>query len=322
MSRSLAHLLSPAALRRPEFMSSYRLASEAPAELVLRIQMISLFAGSTAQPQKTAPPQKHYSHNSPFDYTQDGHPHRPYMQPAWQTHPRTQTSRFPIGAPHQPQGSSHVPPSSLPPPVFGHHHPWPRQTPPQPDWSWTTAIPPGSEALWGQLFTEEPPPEREAVETSRAPSSRGERGGGSGSSLLSQELDVKPGGGRVNMSVCWLSFISLSGSFPSHVVISACLCQFGCPAALQRAATAAGSPVGPAERGGRREEDHGVPPLTEKDAALRSKSQSGRRTLKWNSFLRQVIFFSFKHCKWDWLKSKVGNVSGDSIDLHCAKRCK
>lgn len=282
-------------------MNSYRLASEALAELVLKIQMISLFAGSTAQPQKTAPAQKHYSHNSPFDYAQDGSPHLPYMQPAWQTHPRTQTSRFPIGAPHQTQGSLQVPPSSLPPSVFshpfhlGHHHPWPRQTPPQPDWSWAAAIPPGSEALWGQLYTEEPPPEREAVESSRAPSSKRERGGGSGSSLLSQELDVKPGRGREYMSVCWLIFISLSGSFPSHVVISACLRQFGCPAALQRAVTAAGSPVGRAERGGRREEDHGVLPLTEKDAALRSKSQSGRQTLKW--FLRQVIFFLLKHCR-------------------------
>ena len=242
-----------------------------------------LFAGSTTKPQKSAPPQKH-------DYTQDGPPHLPYMQPAWQTHPHTQTPRFPIRAPHQPQGSSHVPPSSLPPPIFshpfhlGHHQPWPRQSPPQPDWSWTAAMPPGSEVLWGQLYTEEPPPEREALEMSRAPSSKGERGGGSGSSLLSQELDVKPGEGKENMSVCRLIFISLSGSLPSHVVIFACLCQFVCPAALQRAATAAGSPVGRVERRGRREEDQGVLPLTEKDAALRSKSQSRRQTLKWNFF--------------------------------------
>ncbi|XP_036932796.1 cilia- and flagella-associated protein 251-like [Acanthopagrus latus] len=154
-------------------------------------QVMKSSAGSTTKPQKSAPPQKH-------DYTQDGPPHLPYMQPAWQTHPHTQTPRFPIRAPHQPQGSSHVPPSSLPPPIFSHpfhlshHQPWPRQSPPQPDWSWTAAMPPGSEALWGQLYTEEPPPEREALEMSRAPSSKGERGGGSGSSLLSQELDVKP----------------------------------------------------------------------------------------------------------------------------------
>lgn len=36
----------------------------------------------------------------------------------------------------------------------------------------------------------------EEAETSRAPSSRRERGGGSRSSHLSQELDIKPGGKR------------------------------------------------------------------------------------------------------------------------------
>ncbi|XP_044061149.1 spore wall protein 2-like [Siniperca chuatsi] len=178
-----------------------------------------LSQGPTSKPQKIAPPQKHYNKNSHLDYNQDGSPHLPS---SWQPHPQSQTARFPIREPYQPQGSSHVPPSFLLPHVFphpfqlhhltstpSHHHPWPRQNPPgwvsqQPDhpWSWTAGpagIPSGSEALWGRLYTEEPPPERgvaqvvgEEAETSRAPSSKRERGGGSRSSHLSQELDIKP----------------------------------------------------------------------------------------------------------------------------------
>lgn len=88
--------------------------------------------------------------------------------------------------------------------------------------SWTAGaagIPSGSEALWGRLYTEEPPPDRgaaqgvrEEAEASRAPSSKRERGGGSRSSHLSQELDVKPGGERkyaeLNFSVCTFPFTS------------------------------------------------------------------------------------------------------------------
>ncbi|XP_076595867.1 uncharacterized protein LOC143326206 [Chaetodon auriga] len=171
-----------------------------------------------SQGPTTKPPQKKYSPNSHLDYNQDGSSHLPQMQSSWQTHPHSQTARYPIRVPYQPQDSPHAPPSFHPPPIFphpfqlhhlasmsSHHHPWPRQNPPgrsspQPDWSWpwTTGIPPGCEALWGQLYTEEPPLERgvsqvvgEAAETSRAPSSKRERGGGSRSSHLSQELDMK-----------------------------------------------------------------------------------------------------------------------------------
>ncbi|XP_070818290.1 high mobility group nucleosome-binding domain-containing protein 5-like [Chaetodon trifascialis] len=163
-----------------------------------------------SQGPTTKPPQKKCSPYSHLDYNQDGSSHLPYMQSSWQTHPHSQTARFPIRVPYQPQDSPHVPPSFHPPPIFPHpfqhhHHPWPRQNPParaspQPDWpwSWTTGIPPGCEALWGQLYTEEPPPERgvsqvagEAAEMSRALSSKRERGGESRSSHFSQELDLK-----------------------------------------------------------------------------------------------------------------------------------
>lgn len=123
---------------------------------------------------------------------------------------------------HRPQSSSYVPPSFLPHPhpfMLHHptstssHHPWPRQNAPgwsslQTDcpWSWTAGaagLPSGSEALWDQLYTEEPPPESrvsqvvgQGVETSTAPSSKSERCGGSRTSCLSQELDIKPGGER------------------------------------------------------------------------------------------------------------------------------
>ncbi|TMS17840.1 hypothetical protein E3U43_001909 [Larimichthys crocea] len=84
-----------------------------------------------------------------------------------------------------------------------HHPPWPRQHPSgwassQPNYplSWTAGaagIPSDSEALWGQLYMDEPPPERmDGAEASRAPSSKREISGGSRSSHLSQELDIKP----------------------------------------------------------------------------------------------------------------------------------
>ncbi|XP_049442747.1 protein starmaker-like [Epinephelus fuscoguttatus] len=168
---------------------------------------------------------KHYSQNRHSDYST---PHLPYMQPHWQIHPQSQTARFPIRAPYQPQSSFHVP-SFLPPPhpfqpypltsTPTHHHPRPRQDPPgwashsDYPWSWTVGaaaaggggaagavgIPSGSEALWGQLYTEEPPPEMRVAQVvgeeagaSRAPSSKRERSGSSRSSHLSQELDIKP----------------------------------------------------------------------------------------------------------------------------------
>ncbi|XP_034739101.1 protein starmaker-like isoform X2 [Etheostoma cragini] len=177
--------------------------------------------GPSTMPKEVAVPPKHYSQNSP---NQDGSPHLPYMQSSRQTFPQSQTARLHIGAPYQPQGSSHVPPSFLSPRIFphphsfqldhlastlGHHHPGPRQNPPgwaslQPNyhWSWAAGaagIPSGSEPLWGQLYMEEPPSETavaqaggEEADTSRAPSSKRERSGGDRSSHASQELDIKP----------------------------------------------------------------------------------------------------------------------------------
>ncbi|GLD70274.1 spore wall protein 2-like protein [Lates japonicus] len=172
------------------------------------------------KPQDVSAPQQNNNQNSHQDYNQDVSSHLPYMQSSWLTHTQSQTSRPPIRVPCQPQSSCHVPPSYLPPPSgfpYRHqsqlhhlastpnrHHPWPRQdspgwAPPQPDspWSWiagAAGIPSvGSEALWGRLYMEEPPHERGAqAETSRAPSSRRERDGGSRSRNLSQELDIKP----------------------------------------------------------------------------------------------------------------------------------
>ncbi|XP_039669955.1 dentin sialophosphoprotein-like isoform X2 [Perca fluviatilis] len=181
----------------------------------------SLSQGPSTMPKDIATPPKHYSQNSHLDYNQDGSPHLPYMQSSRQTYPQSQMARFPIRAPYQPQGSSHVPPSFLPPRIFphphsfqlnhlastpGHHPPSPRQNPPgwaslQPDypWSWAAGaagIPQGSEPLWGQLYMQEPPPEAgvagEEADTSRAPSSKRETGGGDRISHASQELDIKP----------------------------------------------------------------------------------------------------------------------------------
>ncbi|XP_071313501.1 uncharacterized protein [Trachinotus anak] len=181
-----------------------------------------LSQGLTNKPQKVSTPQEK-NQSSHSDYNQDVSSHLPYVKSSWLTHTPSQSARFPIRGPSQPQDSSHVPPSYLPPSYIfphphqfqlqhlastsTHHPPWPRQNTPgwgptQPDYpcSWTTGaagIPPGSEALWGQLYMEEPPPDRRVeAETSRAPSSKRERGGGSRSSCFSQELDIKPGGKR------------------------------------------------------------------------------------------------------------------------------
>ncbi|TNN81887.1 hypothetical protein EYF80_007795 [Liparis tanakae] len=76
----------------------------------------------------------------------------------------------------------------------------PHPRPPQPDdpWSWAAGaagIPSCSEALWAQLYTEELPPHvriAQVVGEETDTSSKRERGGGSRSSRVSQELDVKP----------------------------------------------------------------------------------------------------------------------------------
>lgn len=178
-----------------------------------------MFAGSTTRPQKTAAPQA-YASQDYSDYNQDGSSHLLNTQSSWLTHTQSQKTRLPPGVPYQPHGPSQIPPSTFPHPhPFPLHHlhsaprhpyyHWPRQdqsgwASPQPDhpWYWTAGaagIPSGSEALWGQLFMEDPPPESrpsqamgEEDKTSRTPSSKGESGG-SRSSHLSLELDIKPG---------------------------------------------------------------------------------------------------------------------------------
>nr|XP_040031074.1 nucleolar and coiled-body phosphoprotein 1-like isoform X3 [Gasterosteus aculeatus aculeatus] len=180
-------------------------------------------ASTTVTQHITAPPE-HYSPNCHLDYNQDGSPHLCYAKPSWQNRLQSQTDRFPIRGPHQPQGSSHVPPAFLPPHIFPHPHPLqlhlpgsspgdrrhgPGPNPPglaalQTEYlrSWA-AGPPGTpsvfDALWSQLFTEEIPPEMGMVQVvgeesdpCRAPSSKRETGGGGSSSHLSQELDSKP----------------------------------------------------------------------------------------------------------------------------------
>ncbi|XP_031718332.1 ABC transporter F family member 4 [Anarrhichthys ocellatus] len=178
-----------------------------------------LSQGSTTMNQNIVAPPRHYSPNSHLAYNQDGSPYLPYPQSSRQTRLQSQTARCPIRAPYQPQGSSHVPLSFLPPHIFpqlhhltsspGDRQPRPRLNPPgwaamQPDqpWSWAAGaagILSGTEALWGQLYPEEPPPEMgiaqvvgEETDTSRASSSKRERGGGGRSSRLSPELDIKP----------------------------------------------------------------------------------------------------------------------------------
>lgn len=181
---------------------------------------MSWFAGPTIKPQKKSAPQKHHSQNTQLDYNQDGSPNLSFMQSSWLIHPQSHSARFPIRAPYQPQASSHVPPSFHTHQFQLHHPPWPRQPPSgwassQPNYplSWTAGaagIPSDSEALWGQLYMDEPPPERrDGAEASRAPSSKREISGGSRSSHLSQELDIKPGGKKeiwwVELQWCFLS---------------------------------------------------------------------------------------------------------------------
>lgn len=172
-----------------------------------------IFVGLAKKPQKVSAPEEHNGNSQGVS----SH----LVQSSWLTHPPSQTARFPIRVPSHPQGSSHVPPSYLPPPsIFphphqfqlqqlssssSHHYSWPRHDPPgraspQPSYSWPwptgpAGIPSGYGAPWGQLYMEEPPHHGRGadVETSRALSSKRERSGGSRSSHLSQELDIKPG---------------------------------------------------------------------------------------------------------------------------------
>ncbi|XP_063731833.1 nucleoprotein TPR [Eleginops maclovinus] len=181
--------------------------------------------GHTTVSQQMAAPPNQYSQNHHMDYNRHGCPRLPYMQSSWQTHPQFQTARYPIRAQHQPQGYSHVPPffpqhpdpfqhqqlASTP----GHHHSrqnapgWASVQPNQPCSlaAGAAGISACSEALWGQLYREEPPPEMEVteeeVDTSQAPSSKRESRSG-GSCRLSQELDIKPvrlSGGPAESSV-------------------------------------------------------------------------------------------------------------------------
>lgn len=136
-------------------------------------------------------------------YIPDGSPYLPYMHSSWQMHPQSQ-ARNPTTESGLPFQLHHFASMS------DYHNLWQKQNPPgwpspQPDcpWSWAAGaagIPSVSEALWGPLNMQEPPAEtgcmqvvREEVETRRAPSSKGERSGGSRRSRLSQELDIQPG---------------------------------------------------------------------------------------------------------------------------------
>ncbi|XP_067375568.1 high mobility group nucleosome-binding domain-containing protein 5-like [Channa argus] len=172
--------------------------------------------GPANKPQKVAATQDHNSQNIHLDYNQDGFSHLPNIQSSWLTHPQSQTVRLPIRLPYQPQTSSHFPQSYLPhsfhlhhrTSTTGHHHLWPRQDArscaslqtdcPCSCTTCVTGLPSCSEALWGQLYIEEPLPESRVSQdveqeggTSRAPNTKSRRGG-SRSSHLSQELDVKP----------------------------------------------------------------------------------------------------------------------------------
>ncbi|KAF3838508.1 hypothetical protein F7725_010276 [Dissostichus mawsoni] len=178
-------------------------------------RLLSIFVpGPTSMSQQMAAPPNHYSQNLHMDYNQHGSPHLPYIQTSWQPPTQFQRARFPIRAQHQPQGYSHVPPSfpQHPDPYHhqhldsppGYHHSRqdaPGWAPLQPEPPWPLAagaagISACSEALWGPLYREEPPPEikvaEEEVDTSLAPSSKREGGSGGRSSHFSQELDIKP----------------------------------------------------------------------------------------------------------------------------------
>lgn len=210
---------------------------------VIQYYPICIFiAGSTTMNHNIAAHPKHYSPNSHLHYNQDS-PHLSSVQSSWQTRLQSQTASFPIRALHQPQCSSHVPPYFIPPHISTHPHALqlhhlnsapsnqhPR--PPQPDypWSWAAGaagIPSCSEALWGQLYTEQLPPHvrtAQVVGEETDTSSKRERGGGSRSSRLSQELDVKPGGKRTNENLLFLLQTSSSVDIFRHLwyVISVC----------------------------------------------------------------------------------------------------
>ncbi|XP_061581417.1 dentin sialophosphoprotein-like isoform X2 [Cololabis saira] len=167
-----------------------------------------LFQGPSTSPPRHVAPQVH----SIQDYHQDSCSHHPYMQ-SWLTHSEPQTGRFPVRGPYQAHNPSlFLPPNFIQPHPFlfhhhasptGHNHPWSRTnaagwpSPQQPYlWPWgagAAGVPPGS---WGELCTEEPPPELRASQygqqqdgASRAQSSKKESSGGS---CLCQELDIKP----------------------------------------------------------------------------------------------------------------------------------
>ncbi|KAM6923951.1 uncharacterized protein FYW49_006375 [Xenentodon cancila] len=173
-----------------------------------------LFQGPSTGPPRNAAPQVH-SIPEYSDYNQDSCPQPPYIQ-SWLTHSESQTGRFPVRAPYHPHSPSLVlPPNFIQPHPFlfhhltsppSHHHPWTRNntagwpSSQQPYlWPWgagAAGIPPGS---WGELYTEEPPPELRAAQsgeerddTGRAQSSKKERVAGSTDGCLSQELDIKP----------------------------------------------------------------------------------------------------------------------------------
>ncbi|KAI4818693.1 hypothetical protein KUCAC02_003995 [Chaenocephalus aceratus] len=169
--------------------------------------------GPTSMSQQMAAPPNHYSQNLHMDYNQHGSPRLPYIQTSWQPPTQFQRAKFPIRAQHQPQGYSHVPPSFPQhpepyhhqhldsPPGYHHMQDAPGWAPLQPEPPWPLAagaagISACSEALWGPLYREEPPPEikvtEKEVDTSLAPSSKRDGGSGGRNSHFSQELDIKP----------------------------------------------------------------------------------------------------------------------------------
>lgn len=156
-------------------------------------------------------------------YIPDGSPYLPYTHSSWQMHPQSQ-ARNPIRESCLPFQLHHFASMS------DYHNLWLKQNPPvrpslQTDcpWSWAAGaagIPSVSEALWGHINTQEPPADtglmqvvREEVETRRASSSKGERGGGSRRSRLSQELDVQPGRKSNHNTHCVYSFFLVQVCF-------------------------------------------------------------------------------------------------------------
>ncbi|CAI5652367.1 unnamed protein product [Oreochromis niloticus] len=158
-------------------------------------------AGPPTEPQKTATPQGY------TDYNQDGSSHLPHTQSSWLSRSQSQIARFPARVPPI---IPHPYPLYYPASAPGqYHHPWPRQdlqgrASLQPDYPWylpagATGTPSYSEALWGQLYMEEPLRDSRVSQTvgeedkmSRVLSSQRERSVRSSSSRSSHELDVKP----------------------------------------------------------------------------------------------------------------------------------